>query len=303
MNADAAVTFAGNTASNASMDAFDYGLQGLEPTPGHPAKRSIRNARRVQPLSGRAGRDGLGQLAFPCARPIRLSSATARLPVPSWFPSRPRRRACVALLAALAVFGLRRRRGGLDRLASAGGDPRLVSPDGRRRRYRGFAIFQERAAALQGRPCCDASPGLQWLAVAITAISEPSLGEPCHETRHARPHSVALGGLGRDRLLLDHRSRPGGRSGGPATRLHRQARGRVSRTQPGVLLVPSPGGGDSRHGTRRAAADRDDVAEAPEGLGLLLGPVRDARATTWARPGPGPPRCRSWPGSASRATW
>jgi hypothetical protein len=111
MKADAAVTFAGHAASNALMDAFDYGLQGLELTPGHPVKRSIRNAVAFNLyLDGPTGTDLLSYVKDHAVVVSYGSPTSSVIVVP--VPEPATSSACVALLAALVIFRLRRRRAG-----------------------------------------------------------------------------------------------------------------------------------------------------------------------------------------------
>jgi hypothetical protein len=111
MKADSAVTFAGHAASNALMGSFDYGLQGLEPTPGHSEKRSIRNAVVFSLyLDGPSGTnwDGLLSHVEDNAVVVSYGSPTGSAKVPEPATSAM----CVALLAAFVVFRPRRRRAG-----------------------------------------------------------------------------------------------------------------------------------------------------------------------------------------------
>ncbi len=110
MKADAAVTFAGNAASNALMGSFDYGLQGLEPTPGHPVKWSIRNALAFDLyLHGPAETDWLDLLAHIEANPVVVSygspgTSSIAVPEPTTLAM------CLALFGVALVFRLRHSR-------------------------------------------------------------------------------------------------------------------------------------------------------------------------------------------------
>jgi hypothetical protein len=110
MNADSEVTFAGNAASNALMDAFDYGLQGQEPTPGHPTKATIRNGLVFSLyLDGPTGTEAdLVSYVGDHAVVVSYGSPTGSIIVPEPATSST----CIALLAALVIFRLRRRRAG-----------------------------------------------------------------------------------------------------------------------------------------------------------------------------------------------
>ena len=89
MNSDAATTFAGNPASNDLMDSFDYGLQGLAPTPGHSKDRSIRNSIGFDLyLDGPAGTDWSNLIDYIQANPVVVSfgspqCSTATVPEPA----------------------------------------------------------------------------------------------------------------------------------------------------------------------------------------------------------------------------
>ncbi|MBN2291937.1 MAG: hypothetical protein JXM70_05895 [Pirellulales bacterium] len=109
MNSDSAVTFAGNAASNSLMDSFDYGLQGLDPTPGHSTKRSIRNALEFEIyLTGPADTDWNGLLAYIDANPVVASygspGTSVTVPVPE--PAMPMM--CLALFGVTMVLRSRR---------------------------------------------------------------------------------------------------------------------------------------------------------------------------------------------------
>ena len=106
MKSDTAVTFAGNAASNALLDAFDYGLQGLAPTPGHSNKRSIRNALAFDLyLEGPAGTDWSGLLAHIEANPVVVSYGS---PGCSTIPEPATLSLCLALFGIVMIFRLRR---------------------------------------------------------------------------------------------------------------------------------------------------------------------------------------------------
>ena len=105
MNADAAVTFAGNDGPDKKMDGVDYGLQGLDPTPGHSSKPSIRNALAFDLyLNGPAGTDWSGLLAHIEAGPVVISYGS---PGSSSVPEPATLAMCLALFGAGLLFRLR----------------------------------------------------------------------------------------------------------------------------------------------------------------------------------------------------
>ena len=106
MKSDSAMTFAGNAASNALMDSFDYGIQGLAPTPGHSNKRSIRNALAFDLyLDGPAATDWNGLLANIKACPVVVSygSPGSFIAVPEPATSSM----CLVMFGVVLIFRLR----------------------------------------------------------------------------------------------------------------------------------------------------------------------------------------------------
>lgn len=106
MKPDAEVTFAGNSAKK--LETFDYGLQGLDPTPGHPQKSSIRNSVTFSLyLDGSPATDWDGLLSYINGNAVVVSYGSPRcssqpVPEPGVFT------ACLVLFAALTVFRSRR---------------------------------------------------------------------------------------------------------------------------------------------------------------------------------------------------